>query len=151
MILVTVSNNAIIDEAMASTSPSNGPLISQNIAVASNQLYNVNLDVTLTDLDSSTEYLDIFINGTGMAQNITGTCNPNYGQASCDWYTCTISPTQAFSTNQMLAVQLQYSSAVGSFATCSYMGQTGHAVARVTLTPSGKLEFWPFMSKENSF
>ena len=136
---------------MASSSPQNGPLISQNIDVISNLLYNVNLEVMLTDLDSSTEYLTIDISGTGMAPSITGTCNPNYGQASCDWYTCTISPTQAFSTNQILAVQLQYSSAVGSFATCSYMGQTGHAVARVTLAPSGKLEFWPFMSKENSF
>ena len=118
---------------MASTSPSNGPLIMQDIAVSPNQIYGVQVEVMLTDLNSASEYADISINGVNVGQ-----CNPNYGQSSCAWYTCTISPSQASSTNTMLSIQLQYSSAVGNFAICTSNGQTGHAVARVTLTTGNK-------------
>ena len=117
---------------MSSTSPSNGPLIMQDITVTPNQLYNVHVEVMLTDLDHSSEYANISIAG-----NLVGMCNPNYGQGSCNWYSCEISPSQAFSSNTVLSVQLQYSQAVNDFATCTFGGQTGHAVARVTLTSAG--------------
>ena len=132
--------NVIVDLAgsattvMSSTFPSNGPLISQDITVTANQFYNVQLEVMLTDLDSSSEYADISINGINV-----GRCNPSSGQGSCNWYTCTLSPSQVSSTNTILTIQLQYSSAVNDFAVCTFEGHTGHAVARVTLT-AGKKE-----------
>ena len=113
---------------MASTSPSNGPLITQGITVSANEAYDVQVEVMLTDLNSASEYADISING-----NNVGRCNPSSGQGSCDWYNCTISPSQVTPTTTTLTIQLQYSSAVNDFAVCSSDGQTGHAVARVTL------------------
>ena len=113
---------------MASTSPSNGPLITQGITVSANETYDVQVEVMLTDLDSSSEYADISING-----NNVGRCNPSFGQSSCAWYNCTISPSQVTPTTTTLTIQLQYSSAVNAIGVCSSDGQTGHAVARVTL------------------
>ena len=117
---------------MTSNSPSVGPLIEQTITVTPNIIYNVKIEVMLTDLDSSSEYADISING-----NNVGRCNPvgiGYEAGSCRWYTCTISPTEATSTNSYLMIRLQYSPDVESVTPCTYDGQTWHAVARVTLT-----------------
>ena len=113
---------------MSSNSPSNGPLIEQTIAVNPNIIYHVGIEIMLTDLDASSEYADISING-----NNVGRCNPNYGEGWCAWYTCTITPNVATSTNSEFTIRLQYSPAV-NYLVCSYDGQTGLAVARVTLT-----------------
>ena len=117
---------------MASTSPSSGPRIEQNLAVTAYQLYNIYVEIMLTDLDHSTEYTDIYLN-----TNHVGRCNPTLCQGCCDWYGCTISPSQVFSTNSVVNVTLQYSTQVNAFAQCSYDGQTGHAVALVTISSAG--------------
>ena len=104
------------------------PLLEFTLTVTPNINYHVNIEVMLTDLDSSNEYVDISING-----NDVGRCNPNYGHRICDWYTCTISPTEATSTNSHLTIQLEYYN-VHDRDKCTYDGHTAHAIARVTLT-----------------
>ena len=87
----------------------------------------------VTDLDASNEYIDVSINS-----NNVGGCNPRIADGSCEWWTCSISPSQTFSTTTSLSVQLQYSSGVEHYIRCTYNGKTSHAIARVTLT-EGKL------------
>ena len=114
---------------MSSNTPSNGPLIEKTITVTPNISYHVKIEVMLNDLDASHEYADISING-----NNVGRCNPYFLPNNCAWYTCTISPTEATSTTSDLTIRLQYSQYVYTSSKCTYNGQTGNAVARVTLT-----------------
>ena len=91
----------------------------------------------VTDLDDNNEYIDVSINS-----NNVGRCNPTgVTEGSCEWWTCSISPSQTFSTTTSLSVRLKYSKYVGYYENykCTYNGKTSHAIARVTLT-EGKLQ-----------
>ena len=137
IIYLFLGNASSIVTIMSGTSPNNGLLLTKDITVTPYQLYNVDVEVMLADIDHSTEYANISING-----NFVGKCNPNHGQGSCNWHTCDINPRQAFSTNSVLPVKLQYSVGVNNFATCTFGGQTGHAVARVFLTSTGYINLY---------
>ena len=85
----------------------------------------------ITDLDLSTEYVDIYLYGT----QVGASCNPSgVTQGSCNWYTCIGPNTQTIqATSSSLNVELRYSSEVNAIASCTDSCRTGHAVARVKL------------------
>ena len=59
-----------------------GPLVVGSLAASPNVLYLASVEVVRTDLDSSSEYLNITINGEDF-----GTCNPT-GSNDCSWALC---------------------------------------------------------------
>ena len=112
---------------------SNGPLISDSIAVSANTLYNVQVEVMSTDLGDSGEYLDITIDGQSF-----GRCDPRATEWECKcgtkWYNCTLSKSQLTTSSSNIPIRIQYSSNVGSWCSCSYNGLTGSGIARITFT-----------------
>lgn len=115
-------------QVFATNSPTNGPLISGYVSVEANEIYSVKVELMLTDLDGSSEYADVTIDGIDF-----GRCNPSGSQMSCEWYTCT--EKQVSTSSSIVSVKVQYGSEVGDLGKCSSDGQTGHGVARITLTP----------------
>ena len=115
-------------QVMATNSPTDGPLIDGHVLVEANKIYSVKVELMLTDLDGSSEYADIIIDGIDF-----GRCNPSGTQMSCEWYTCT--EKQVSISNSIISVNIQYGSEVGDLGKCTSDGQTGHGVARITLTP----------------
>ena len=85
----------------------------------------------ITDLDSSSEYVDIYLDGNKVGPS----CNPSgVTEGSCAWYTCIGPNTQSIqATSTSLNVKLQYSSEVNAMAACTDSCRTGLAVARVKL------------------
>ena len=109
---------------------SGGTLLQQNIEVVANEIYNVQIDVMTTDLNSDSEYADVSIDGSNV-----GRCNPS-GRGrwdSCKWWRCPVKPSQMSSTTNSLSIQLQYSSGAAG-QQCTYNGQSAYQMARVTLT-----------------
>ena len=115
-------------QVMATNSPTDGPLINGYVLVEVNKIYSIKVELMLTDLDGSSEYADIIIDGIDF-----GRCNPSGTQMSCEWYTCT--EKQVSISNSIISVNIQYGSEVGDLGKCTSDGQTGHGVARITLTP----------------
>ena len=115
-------------QVLATNSPTDGPLINGHVLVEANKMYSVKVELMLTDLDGSSEYADIIIDGIDF-----GRCNPSGTQMSCEWYTCT--EKQVSISNSIISVNIQYGSEVGDLGKCTSDGQTGHGVARITLTP----------------
>ena len=115
---------------IASTSPSNGPRISGTLSVVANKNYNIKVEVMATDLDSSSEYVDVELNGNYITKCADGS---GITAGGCQWISC-YGPSSIQATSSSLSFVLQYSSGVNNFAICSDSGQTGHAVARISLS-----------------
>ena len=117
-----------------SSSPSRGPLITGSIPATSSLLYNVQVELMLTDLDRDNEYADITLNGISFGQ-----CNPSSCQACCKWYNCSAlrtSPILGSPTG--ILVHIQYSNSASSYR-CTVNGHRDTAIARITLVPLGWL------------
>ena len=113
---------------LATKHPSSGPLITGSIAVAANTLYNVKVEVMMTDVNGGSEYLEsITMDGQSFGQ-----CHPS-GSADCSWWTCSLSKSQLTTSSSNIPIRIQYTSAVGSFR-CTYNSLTGNGVARITFT-----------------
>ena len=96
-----------------------------------NKMYGVKVELMMTDLDTTSEYADITIDGVNY-----GTCNPSGSQMSCQWYTCTgLSQSQVTTASSSVSIQIQYSSGVNDLGDCTADGLSGHGVARITLIP----------------
>jgi len=121
-----------VEKTFTSSYPSDGPIISGSMAVASNTLYDVQVQIMNTDMYSSSEYADIYLDDKSF-----GRC---YGDSdgTCSWYYC-IRYDQIQTTSSSLKVELRYSQEVGSTFPCTddETGQSGTAVAWVSLWPSG--------------
>ena len=122
-----------ISKVLVSSTPDPGPLISDTINVTPDRTYDIKVELYVTDMDASNEYVDITIDG----QNV-GTCTPNLCQGCCTLHDCAISPSQITSSSSGMKVSMQYSNAVqGSVATCLVDGQNWAAAALITLTGEG--------------
>ena len=122
-----------ISKVLVSSTPDPGPLISDTINVTPDRAYDIKVELYVTDMDASDEYVDITIDG----QNV-GTCTPNLCQGCCTLHDCAISPSQITSSSSGMKVSMQYSIAVqGSVATCLVDGQNWAAAALITLTGEG--------------
>lgn len=117
------------------------PLIDGSLLnVVPNQLYSVKVELMQTDLSSSSEYAAISLNGVSY-----GNCDGgNYCDGCCGWFDCNsqLSNNQITSSSSSISVRLVYSNAVqSSHSACtdSMSGQSGGGVARVILTPVGKI------------
>jgi len=120
-------------KTFTSSYPSDGPIISGSMAVAPNTLYDVQVLIMNADMASSSEYADIYLDDKSF-----GTC---YGDSdgTCSWSYCIIWDDQIQSTSSSIKVELHYSQDVGSIFPCTddETGQSGTAVAWVSLVPSG--------------
>ena len=109
--------------------------------VIDNQTYHVQVLIMQTDLSGSTEKAEIFLNGVSY-----GYCDGgNVRDGTCDWYNCEsqITSNQIISSTTSVDIRIEYTSSVSStFATCtdSSTGNYGGGVARVVLSPVGKIE-----------
>ena len=122
-----------ISKVLVSSTPDPGPLISDTIAVTPDRTYDIKVELYLTDMDVSSEYVDIEIDG----QNV-GTCTPNLCQGCCTLHDCAISPSQITSSSSSMSVSLQFSIEVmGSIAKCPINGHNWVAAAQITLTSEG--------------
>ena len=59
-----------------------GPMVNGSLVASPNVSYLANVEVVRTDLDASSEYVNITINGEDF-----GTCNPS-GTNDCTWANC---------------------------------------------------------------
>ena len=122
-----------ISKVLVSSTPDPGPLISDTIAVTPDRTYDIKVELYLTDMDVSSEYVDIEIDG----QNV-GRCIPSICAGCCTLHDCAISPSQITSSSSGMSVSMQYSIEVqGSVATCPVDGQNWAAAALITLTGKG--------------
>ena len=133
-----------ISKVLVSSTPDPGPLISDTIAVTPDRAYDVKVELYLTDMDASSEYVDIVIDG----QNV-GTCTPSICQGCCTLHDCAISPSQITSSSSSMSISMQYSNQVeGTVATCPVDGQNWAAAALITLTGKGLLMKKSKLNKE---
>jgi len=120
-----------VEETFTSSYPSDGPIISGTMAVVSNTLYNVQVMIMNTDLSSSSEYADIYLDDKSF-----GRCDGS-SDGTCSWDYCPRGPHQIQTTSSSLKVELRYSQAVGSYSCMDgETGQSGTAVASVQLWPT---------------
>ena len=125
-----------VEKTFSSSHPSDGPIISGTMTVVSNTLYNVHVEIMTSDMSSSSEYAAIYFDGKSF-----GSCDGgNKADNTCDWYNCPISLNQIQTISSTLQVEFRYSQEVNtgtSTCTDNETGQSGSAVARVTLTSPG--------------
>ena len=123
---------------MASSYPANGPQIDQTFTGLTLSSYNVRIDIMGTDMDSTSEYADIYLDSSYVRRcgDTTSHNGQNWCQQCCNWYNSCYSGSRSI-TSSTLRVRLYYSSAVNAFGHCTYGGKTGHAVARVILSNNG--------------
>ena len=98
------------------------------MAVSPNTLYNVKVEIMMTDVDGSHESLDITMDGQSF-----GRCNPSGSGCDCRWWTCNLSKSQLTTSTSNIPIRIQYSSGCG-WCPCTYNGLTGNGVARITFT-----------------
>ena len=106
-----------------------------DISLEPNTPYAFEVDIMRTDMDSSSEYAEIFIDG-----NSIGTCNPDGPENGCTYFPCTqINHNQnvprliVSSTTHKIQFRARYSSGVNVYKNCTSGGFTGPGIARVRL------------------
>ena len=119
-----------------------GPLLSGMLSVVPGAAYQVQVKLMMGDLDSTSEYATISVDGRP-----TGRCGNNahsLSAASCEWLSCSSRLADVNSTNSAVAIRVQYNSGYhySYSGPCQVNGTSDvYAAALVTLIPKGKILF----------
>ena len=119
------------------------------------QKYTVEIMIMRGDMNSGSEYVNIYLNDVNYGRCNGG--NQNRGNLG-DWYNCTseMNKKTISSSTSNIKVRLQYSSGVSSSTSYrlldSYTGKEGYGgLARVILFPTGKVIFRILITREMTF
>ena len=115
------------------------PLLTGSVSVVPGVTYGVQLKLMMGDLDSTSEYADLSIDGQS-----TGRCGDSRHSLSSgicyQWLPCDSGLSDLTSANSVVSISLQYNNAYDASLSgpCTVNGTSGvYAAAILTLTPEG--------------
>ena len=115
-----------------------GPLLTESVSVVPGVTYGVQLKLMMGDLDSTSEYADLSIDGQSTGR--CGDSSHSLRYRSCEWLPCDSGLSDLTSANSVVSISLQYNSGYDASLSgpCTVNGTSSvYAAAILTLSPKG--------------